>query len=290
MVLSMTGYGHGEVNRDGLTISVDVQTLNGRYFDLNLRMPRGMYALESGVRQKAQDTIARGKVNISISINDGSEAPGLQVDVNRLQQYQKVFDEVRDVLNITEESRLAHYLAKPDVIKVEELDRSEEIATILGEALEIALEQLLQMRGAEGENLASDISARLLEIERVTTEVEQFADRNSEADLEKYKERIQKFTADLTLDEGRLLQEVSIQLEKRDIAEECTRLRSHITLFNEYLNDGVSAGKRLGFLLQELGREVNTIGSKSHLIEISHLVVKMKDEIEKMREQVQNIL
>lgn len=290
MVLSMTGYGHGEVSRNGLTISVDVQTLNGRYFDLNLRMPRGMHALESGVRQKAQDSIARGKVNISIGINDGSEAPGLQVDVNRLQQYQKVFDEVRDVLNITEESRLAHFLAKPDVIKVEEIDRSDEIATVLGEALEIALEQLLKMRGAEGENMASDLSARLLEIERMTTEVEQFADRNSEADLEKYKERIQRFTADLTLDEGRLLQEVSIQLEKRDIAEECTRLRSHITLFNEYLNDGESAGKRLGFLLQELGREVNTIGSKSHLIEISHLVVKMKNELEKMREQAQNIL
>ncbi len=290
MVLSMTGYGHGEVNRDGLTITVDVQTLNGRYFDLNLRMPRGMHALEAGVRKKAQDTISRGKVNISISINDGSEAPGLQIDVTRLQQYQKVFDEVREVLNITEESRLAHFLSKPDVIKVEEIDRSEEITTVLGEALEIALEQLLKMRRAEGENLASDLSARLLEIERVTTEVEQFAHSNSEADLEKYKERIQRYTADLTLDEGRLLQEVSIQIEKRDIAEECTRLRSHITLFNEYLHDGESSGKRLGFLLQELGREVNTMGSKSHLIEISHLVVKMKDDLEKMREQVQNIL
>lgn len=290
MVLSMTGYGHGEVNRDGLTISVDVQTLNGRYFDLNLRMPRGLHALEVGVRQKSQDTIERGKVNISINITDGSDAPGLQVDVVRLQQYQKVFDEMRETLNITEEVRLAHFLGKPDVIKVEENDKSEEVTTVLGEALDIALEQLLKMRRSEGANLASDLAARLLEIERVTSEIEQFADRNNEADLEKYKERIQRYTADLTLDEGRLLQEVSIQLEKRDIAEECTRLRSHITLFNEYLNDGESAGKRLGFLLQELGREVNTIGSKSHVIEISHLVVKMKDDLEKMREQVQNIL
>ena len=169
-------------------------------------------------------------------------------------------------------------------------DLSEELKTTFFNAVKDAIEKLDKIRSAEGKNLKKDLETRLKNVETYVSQIELKSSKQRGEDFKRYKKRITELLEDVSLDEQRLLQEVAIIAEKKDISEEIVRLGSHIQLYNTYFDDVEYAGRKMNFMLQEMGREVNTIGSKTDQIEVSHLVVSVKDELEKMREQVQNIL
>ncbi|MFB0516066.1 MAG: YicC/YloC family endoribonuclease [Candidatus Neomarinimicrobiota bacterium] len=291
MVRSMTGYGQGQVTRGGVTLSVDIQCLNSRFFDLTPRLPKVMQKFEPQVRQEVQQALSRGKVNVTVvlDIAEETEAP-IQVNRARLRQYQQVFKQIQEELALTESPSLSHYTAMHDVITVEEFDREDLLLELLLEALREALAKVEEMRAAEGTNLAADLRSRLAQVWEDVRLIENLARERRAGDLERYRSRLQELMDSVPVDEGQLLQEAAVLSEKRDITEECTRLNSHLDLFQAYVEDDEDTGKRLGFLLQEIGREVNTLGAKTDHIDISHLVVRIKDELEKIREQVQNII
>ncbi len=291
MLLSMTGYGQSQVTREGVTLSTEIQCLNGRYFDVAVRLPRAMQSFEPLVRRKAQEVLRRGKISVTVTVTeDNSGDAGPRINRLRLQQYQRLFQELQDELDLADGPTFAHYASIHDIISVNEEDRSELFGTLLTEGLAAALEGVKAMQQAEGINLGADLKGRIKVVRSGAQTIAQQAEQYRAANMERYRSRIQELLDGVTMDETRLLQEVAIMAEKRDITEECTRLYSHLDLFESYMGEDEAAGKKLGFLLQEMGREVNTIGSKSNQIDISHTVIRMKDELEKIREQVQNIL
>ena len=287
----MTGYGRSQVARDGVTLSTDIHCLNGRFFDLTTRLPRVMQRLEPRVRKEIQEALSRGKVNMTVVVSiDEEAATPVRVNRARLRQYRELFQQIQDELGLPDGPTLSHYLRMNDIIAVEEVDRDDLLRELLTRVLGEALTQVEEMRLAEGANRAADLQARVAQVRKVVQTVEELAQERRAGDLERHRSRIQELMEGVPVDEGRLLQEAALLAEKRDITEECTRLRSHLDLFQVYVEDNEDTGKRLGFLLQEMVREVNTLGAKTDHIEISHLVVRIKDELEKIREQVQNIL
>jgi len=250
-----------------------------------------MQKWELPVRQKAQESLVRGKVNITVVVTtEGSADTSLRLNLAMLRQYQELYRQIREELALKERPSLSHYTAVNNIIETEEIDRNDLLRELLMEALKESLEGVNEMRKAEGGNLATDLTRRLALVQEETESIERLAEERRAGDLERYRSRIQELMDDVSVDEGRLLQEAAILADKRDTTEECTRLRSHLELFRSYIDDDGDTGKRLGFLLQEMGREANTLGSKTDHIDISHAVIRMKDELEKIREQVQNIL
>ncbi|UCH62419.1 MAG: YicC family protein [Fidelibacterota bacterium] len=291
MVKSMTGFGQSQITRDGVTVSTDIQCLNSRFFDLAARMPRTMQKWETQIRQVAQEVLTRGKVNLIAVVSiEGETDTAIRLNRARLRQYQELFRQIQDELALPEGPSFSHYTAIDDIVEVEETNREDLLRELLMETLTMALAGVQEMRQAEGANLAADLMTRLDVVQEENDTIEQLAGEHRIGDLERYGSRIRELLDGVPVDEGRLLQEVAIMADKRDITEECTRIKSHLELFRSYIDDDDDTGKRLGFLLQEMGREVNTIGAKTDHIDISHAAVRMKNELEKIREQVQNIL
>ena len=290
-MLSMTGYGQAESSADGLTIKVEIQSLNSRYFDLSLRASRQFQPHESFIRRRTQEVLSRGKVTVNASVaEEARPAVEPKLDLERLQHYRQLFEAVKKETGLTGEIGLDHYLSQNDIIINGESESDDSVGALLAGTLELALEQTVSMRQSEGANMAKDLQNRLEAVKSQNEAVRELAAASRQEDQSRYKARIDELAAGIPLDEGRLLQEVAILAEKRDIAEECTRLDSHCQLFADYLTSAEATGKRMGFLLQEMGREINTIGSKSNSLDLSHRVVELKDELERMREQVQNII
>ncbi len=287
----MTGFGQSQVTRDGVTVSIDIQCLNSRFFDLTVRLPRMMQKWEIQVRQAAQEALTRGKVNLTAVVSVEVEA-GIAIRLNRarLRQYHELFRQIQEELALPEGPSLSHYTALDNIIEAEDVNRDDLLRELLMETLTKALAGVHEMRQAEGANLDADLMMRLALAQEETATIERLAEEHRTGDLERYRSRIQELLDSIPVDEGRLLQEAAILTDKRDITEECTRIKSHLELFRSYLNDEDNTGKQLGFLLQEMGREVNTIGAKTDHIDISHAAVRIKNELEKIREQVQNIL
>ena len=178
----------------------------------------------------------------------------------------------------------------PDIFTAENESDAEKVRTIFIDALKSALDETDNVRIMEGENIKVDLIQRLSEMKGIILKIEKIAEKGKEENFQKYRKKIIDFMENMNVDENRIYQEASIIIEKKDITEEIVRFNSHIDLFNQYMNSTDNEGKKLNFLLQEMGREVNTIGSKTDFIEINHLVVQLKDELEKIREQVQNIV
>ncbi|MCH7497973.1 MAG: YicC family protein [Candidatus Marinimicrobia bacterium] len=287
----MTGYGQSQVSREGVTLTTDIQCLNSRYFDMSARLPRAIQNQEIQLREQLQAALGRGKVNLTVAItlSDNAE-PALKLNRARLQQYYDLYRQIQEELGLEQGPSLSHFASVSDIIAVDQVERDDLLKELLGEGLQTALDQVNGMRRKEGANLAADLKARL---ELIRAEVEAIEAQTAEhraGDLERLKVRLSELLGKVALDESRLLQEVAMLADKRDIAEECTRLRSHMELFQDYADDDDHTGKRLGFLLQEMGREINTLGSKTDHIDIRHAVVRIKSELEKMREQVLNII
>ncbi|MEE9466353.1 MAG: YicC/YloC family endoribonuclease [Candidatus Neomarinimicrobiota bacterium] len=290
-LLSMTGYGQGRASRDGLALTVEINCLNGRFFDVNLRLPKLLQAFEPQVRKQMQQALVRGKVSVTASYAEEDGAlPALTLNEGRLIQYQQLFRRMKEKLELAEEPGLSHYTSLHDIFVGSEIDRGDVMTELFQQALSEALENVRQMRYSEGENLGHDLRERLDQIERVIGNIEHLAEADRSGELQRYSARIQDLLGEIPVDEARLVQEAAILADKRDISEECTRLKSHRALFDQYMEADEPGGKRLSFLVQEMNREANTIGAKSIHIDISHHVVELKDELEKIREQVQNVL
>ncbi len=288
----MTGYGRAICASENMDVSVEIKSVNSRYLDFFPKTPRELNAYDDELSKLIKQVCVRGRVTLMcvIDYND-SEKSGLTLNMDRIREYVKVAEEIQTEINTDISVTVDQLMKLQDIFTPVEKDEfTEELKKTFFGAVNEAIEQLDKIRTAEGNNLKKDLETRLKNVETYVSQIESKSSEHRGEDFIRYKQRIAELVEDVSLDEQRLLQEVAIIAEKKDISEEIVRLSSHLQLYNTYFDDVEYAGRKMNFMLQEMGREVNTIGSKTDQIEVSHLVVSVKDELEKMREQVQNIL
>ncbi len=290
-MLSMTGYGKGEYVEGGLELTCEIKTVNNRYLDVSVKAPRVFVAMEEVIRQTVRKKLTRGHADVFISLKDKRERPtALTVDIPLASSYLSAVQELKNAFpDVTDDCTLTSVLRYPDVLKQEDSQTlDEEMQKGLGIALNTALDKLNQMRFLEGEKLKEDMLARVQTIENIVGEISQRAPKIAQEYREKLTARVQEYLQGVSVDEGRLLTEVAIFTDKSNIDEELTRLRSHIEQFRSICKEGI-VGRKLDFLVQEFNREANTTCSKSNDVEITRAGLNLKNEIEKIREQVQNL-
>jgi len=286
----MTGFGRSQIQQKGYDITCELKTVNHRYFDVHTRMPRRYLFLEEKIKEELKKNLQRGRIEISINIEKtGDMARNIKVDKGLAIAYYDSLKDLAKHLNIASEFRVIDVFRLPDVFSL--IDDQEDPDTIWGalqSALNEALKSLVEMRSKEGANLARVIIQRNAYI---LTEVEKLEQRSPLVARE-YQERLHKKIAEMTsnmVDEARIIQEAAIFADKASITEEIVRLKSHIGHLRDLMDSGQSVGRKLDFLVQEMFREINTVASKANDIEMSQIVVDIKAELEKIREQIQNI-
>ena len=290
-MLSMTGYGRGEYKEGGIELTVEIKTVNNRYLDVSVKCPRIFIASEEVIRSAVREKLTRGHADVYISLSDKREKQRtLFLDEGVAKAYadaarrvSALFPDAHDDFSVTS------ILRYPDVIKAEENGSADdECLNALMKALAIALDKLNAMRAVEGAKLADDMLSRVKTIEGQVNSIEKRAPLVAENYRQKLEAKMKKLLEGVEIDEGRILTEVALFSDKSNIDEELTRLHSHISQFGEICRETL-VGRKLDFLVQEFNRETNTICSKSNDIEITRLGLAMKNEIEKIREQVQNV-
>jgi uncharacterized protein (TIGR00255 family) len=291
MITSMTGYGNGAFANEATEITVEVRSVNNRFLDVSLKMPKSLSIFEQQVREIIGKYASRGRVNVWMSMkNDDEKVNNFVVNNALVDAYINIADQIAKRHGIESKLKIDQIMALPDVITVDSDETADEKTwEAIKSALETALGQLVEMRRREGIEMEKDFVARIDALDSFSDEVESLSKKGPEIELSKLKERVKRFLDKEKVDEYRLELELALISDRIDISEECTRFKSHITLFREMLQDEKAQGRKLNFLLQEMNREANTMASKAYTSEISHAVVNMKEEIEKIREQVQNI-
>ena len=291
MILSMTGYGRSDEQNEQLVMSVEIRAVNSRYLDFAPRIPRVLQPFEDDAYKLVKKRCERGRVTLSAKLEYMPGANnGMTLNNSKLKEYMPVVKEIQKTAEFDDLPSMGDILRLPDIFTSGDLNNENQIKKIFLKTLENALAEMDKIRMSEGKNIQKDLEKRLGIIEVLSKQIQKLSANCSAENLVRYKEKIQELIGDITVDESRLVQEAAILSDKRDITEELVRLNSHIELFKKNMDSVNNEGKKLNFLLQEMGREINTIGSKTDLIEISHLVVDLKDELEKIREQVQNII
>lgn len=291
MVFSMTGFGRGQYKTGGVEISVEIRSVNHRYNDISIKMPRFLSFLEERIRQYIQSRISRGRVDVYISYEE-LEQDRLEVVINKelAHRYMEALSELKEYTGLKDDIDLSLLTSFPEVITVEQKELDEErVWQQVSVALEQAVDILVKMRKREGENLKRDILERLKTIDNLVSKIE---GRSHDVVLEykqKLEKRVEELARGIDIDRDRLYQEVVIFADRSNITEEIVRLRSHISQMNTSLEQGGIIGRKLDFLAQEMYRESNTIASKASDLYISTWVVEIKSELEKVREQIQNI-
>lgn len=295
MIRSMTGYGRARAVVEGVGFEVEVRSVNHRYLDLRMRLPRGVSGLEPEVRARVQRRFGRGKVDVTVQQAAGGAAQRLELDLELAGRYVEAAEALRARHGVEGALAARELLGLPGVARLVEGElEPEALGRALGEALDAALERVAVMRAAEGAALERELRGRLARVDALAVEL---ADRAAEVQ-DQVRERLRKRAEGLaretgSLDEARLHQEVVIAADRLDVTEEIVRLRSHVEQFRAFLDAADDAaetvGRRLDFLLQEMGREANTVGAKSADAPVAHRVVELKTEIERLREQVQNV-
>ncbi|MCD8160276.1 MAG: YicC family protein [Clostridiales bacterium] len=291
MLKSMTGYGRGELALHGRTITVEVRNVNNRYLDCNIRLPRAYTCAEDGIQRAVKGAVSRGKVDVFVTVEqEAAEAVAVRVNEAMAAGYVAAFRSMAEQYHLAGEVSLDLIARMPDVVQVEKAPENlEELTEDLLAATRAALADFDAMRSREGQKLYEDLSQRLDTMEGFVSVVERRSPETVAAYRERLYSRIQETLADRQIDEGRVLTEVAIFADKVAVAEETVRLTSHIAQFRTMLEGGQPIGRKLDFLIQEMNRETNTIGSKCNDLELSTVVVDMKAELEKIREQVQNV-
>ena len=295
MIRSMTGFGRASFELGGVPFEVEIRTVNHRHLDIRARLPRSLGELEADLKAQIQEKLKRGKVDASVAVATGAiSPPTLEIDRGVADQLVAAARELADVHGLAGGLRVAELLALPGVARFVEREVDPEgFARAAERAFDAALEAVDRMRAREGESLDREIRGRLESIRRLVGAVEVRAGAVVESVREKLRRRMEKLEVETgLLDEARLHQEIVIAADRLDITEEVVRLSSHLEQFWEVLDEagpGVPVGRQLDFLLQEMGRETNTIGSKGNDADIAHQVVELKTELERIREQVQNV-
>lgn len=294
MVKSMTGFGREHIVAEGREIIVEIRSVNHRYYEFTSRTPRAYGYLDEKLKAFLKSGISRGKVEVSVSIYN-QEGTDAEIELNKsvAKGYLDALRGAADELNLSDDLTLANVMKLPDIFTVVKKTEDEEViwAQVKGVA-QIALDRFVEMRETEGKKMYEDVSSRLDYIEKTVGEIEEHqpsvAQSYSERLYEKIKDTLKGTGAD-NIDEQRILTEVAIFADKVAIDEETVRLRSHISQFRDLIASDEPVGRKLDFLVQEVNREVNTIGSKANDLTITKKVVDLKAEIEKIREQIQNI-
>ncbi len=292
MVQSMTGFGRASVERDGRMIIVELKSVNHRFLDLSFRMPRHIGFIEDSLRSCIKDRVARGHIDVSVSYrNTRCDAKTVEIDEALLVAYVNAAEKVSVDHNIEYDLKISNILRLPDVTNVIEADEdSDVIIEIAKETVNMAIDSLKAMRESEGERLAKDLLVRVDTIANIRDNIALRAPYVVEEYQQKLNERIEQLIESKELiDKQRLATEVALFADKASIDEELVRLKSHFEHMRNVLNSSVPVGRELDFIVQEVNREFNTIGSKANDEEIAHNVIMGKNEVEKIREQVQNI-
>lgn len=292
MIKSMTAFAGAEKSEQGISTAVEIRGVNSRYLDIAIRLPSTYNGLEDFIKQRVGTNVFRGRIEIRVAIKE-PEAETRDFAVNRplAETYYKAIEELRSHLNIEETPGLSHILNLSGIIETVDSEKNmERVCDLLGRAMDEALESFDVMRVNEGRAMAKDLSCRLELIEQCIERI----DGKRQGLLQHYQQRLKRRIRELAgdtgeIDQSRIAQEAAILADKSDISEELTRAKSHARQFRQIMQSSEPGGKPLNFLLQEFGREFNTMGVKAASAEISHEVVSAKTELEKLREQVQNI-
>lgn len=292
MIKSMTGYGKAEAMIDGRKYAVEIRSLNHRYLEISLRLPGSLSALEMEIKRRIGERFSRGRIEVAIRVdtNGSMEEGRLELNLPLLRNYFNLLQRLKDEFQLKGEVTLENLTGFKDVFVPMEVETnmeliSEHIAVVLDEAVGL----LTEMRKKEGELLLVDLEERIHLVEACLSNISDRAPRCVQEYQRRLTERIRELTSGVDIDASRLSQEVAIMADKSDVTEEIVRLSSHISQFHEMLRSGDAVGRKIDFLIQEMNREINTIGSKTGDLEISRNVIEIKSELGKLREQVQNI-
>lgn len=292
MIKSMTGFGRSQVDESGYAISCELKGVNHRYFDPHIRISRRYGSLEEKIKEEIKKIVSRGRIEISINIEKSGEKPrNIKVDKGLAIAYYNSLKDLAENLDISAEFKLIDIFRLPEVYSLEDIEEDLEITwQVLQKSLSLALNSMLEMRINEGQNLLEDILARNTFILAEVDKLEQRSPQVAKEYQEKLRNRITELIGQEMVDEARILQEAAVFADRASITEEIVRLKSHVKQFNEVLQNGDDAvGRKCDFLVQEMFREINTVASKANDIEMSQVVVGVKAELEKIREQLQNI-
>ncbi len=291
MLRSMTGYGRGKYENEGRTYEVEIKSVNNRYSDISIKMPRNISFLEEKTKILISNSIFRGKVDVFINfINNSEKGKKIKINEEIAKQYIEELIKLQEETGIINNIGITEIAKMPEVLNIQIEENDENILwQELSECLNNAITSLLLMRENEGEKIKEDIKNRIMYIKDKIEEINEKSTGLVEEYVVKLKKRVDELLKTTIVDETRLAQEIVIYSDKCSIEEELTRLRSHISQFLNLLDESKPIGKKLDFLIQEMNRETNTIGSKANNLEITNLVVDIKTEIENIREQVQNI-
>ncbi len=285
----MTGYGKGVAEREGRKITVEIKTVNHRFLDLSFKLPRNFQFAESVLRSLLQSKLSRGHADVFLTYEDTRVVSTVALNVALAEGYKKIGQELEKIgfqNNLTAES----VIRVPDMVKTTALEEDENLLLALcKESTTLALENLIKMRSAEGERLIGDVKLKLKEIAIAVEEIATRAPLVSAEYREKLTARVKEALEGTEIDENRIALEVAVFIDRANVDEEITRLRGHLAHYEEILNQGGAIGKQLDFLTQEANRETNTIGSKCNDMQITNRVLFLKNQIEMVREQIQNL-
>lgn len=291
MAKSMTGYGRGDCESNGRQFTVEIKSVNHRFLEVNVRIPRAYIALEEKIRRTVSEYLSRGKVDIFVQSKVyGEKKHQLNVDKDLAIVYYNSVKELDALLGISSSVDSFRLLNLPGVLETEEpVEEMEEVWETLSQGVKTALSGLTLMRVNEGAKLKTDVISRLSEIKNIVERILERAPLVADNYRNRLNERLAESLGDISVDEARLIQEVAFFADRANVDEELVRLNSHISQLSQLIAEEVPVGRKIDFLIQEMNREANTIGSKANDLDVSRLVVELKAEIEKIREQVQNL-
>jgi uncharacterized protein (TIGR00255 family) len=290
MILSMTGYGTGSAQKNNTTVSVEIKTVNHRFLDLHVRLSREYLSLEGDIQQLVRNALDRGRVDVNATIQNASSTAFL-INSSLVRSYMESAAKVREEFNLQDNLDLRAVLSLPGVLQNGDAVESDKgiLSDLIKQSVGDALEGVLRMRKQEGEALRADMLRNLGSIEERARQIQELSVNSASEYLQKLRDRLAQLLPQGGIDPQRLAQEAALIADKCDISEEVARLKSHIDQYHALMDAKEKAGKKLDFLLQEMQREANTILSKSGNLEISHHAITIKTDIEKLREQVQNV-
>lgn len=288
---SMTGYGLYQKSDENYNVKIEIKSVNNRYAEINIRLPKNLFAIEDKIRKFIKDTVKRGKVDVFINIEYLSQNnEDIKLNIPLAKAYMKNLLDLKEELKLKDPISLRDIYTFQGVVTSSISDEEDhELNNLIFQTLEGAVKKFDEFRKIEGENLKADLKEKIKNIKTLNDEIKDLAPISLEENIKKLKENIESQLKDQSLDKARLSTEVALMCDKLAIDEEITRIYSHIDQFNDIIKDTNPIGRKLDFLLQELNRESNTIGSKSTNTKIINTIVVLKSEIEKIREQIQNI-
>ena len=290
MIKSMTGFGRGKYENEGRTYTVEIKSVNHKYSDINVRLPRFLNSVEDKIRKRVAEVISRGKIDIFVSFeNYSNKGTTIRINKDLAKEYIKELKLLAEEADLRFDLNVIDVSKFPEILKLEDEDNDELIGQEVMIALDDALEKFVSMREVEGKKLVEDIERRIYLIQEKVNEVTKFSSTLVEEYMARLQTRVNELLAPGVVDEARLMQEIVIFSDKSSIEEELTRLKSHISQFLELIKQSSPIGKKIDFLIQEINREVNTIGSKANSLNITNKVIEIKTEVENIREQIQNI-